>query len=90
MFQELNFNSGPCGGRVAPKVPGSWETSVRSSQLSVRRLVICVSVRVCVFVACVLRKPHDAKDVNCSRVAEETGHVESPEKRQEEPAFKIS
>lgn len=47
-------------------------------------------MRVCVFVACVLRKPHDAKDVNCSRVAEETGHVESPEKRQEEPAFKIS
>lgn len=25
MFQELNFNSGPCGGRVAPKVPGSLE-----------------------------------------------------------------
>lgn len=47
-------------------------------------------VCMCVFVACVLRKPHDAKDVNCSRVAEETGHVESPEKRQEEPAFKIS
>lgn len=78
--------------RVDLRKPQIQLVSTRSCDLCVH---MCLSMRVyvcvCVFAfACMLWKPHDSEDVNCWLVGRETSHEESPEKRQEELAFKIS